>query len=317
LKAIRLVVFPGTFNWPVWVAQKKGWFADEGVEVAVTPTPGSVFQLSGLIEGTFDLAITLVDNVVAYRSGQGEVPVLGEDLVALMACDTRVFPSLVTLPEVRSYADLRGRTLSVDAKTTGYAMVLHAMLEHRGLGRDEYAIESVGGALQRFEGLLARRQAGALFNSPFESLLVAKGFNLLDTAISVLGSYQGQVVAARQRWAAGNAMAVCGFVRALLRAIAWLYEADNRAEAFAIHDENNPGAAPGSAAVAHDSLFHPLLGFPRSGEIDLQGLAKVLELRSRFGVPRKALGAPADYYRPEYLVKSRLKSPFSPVRRKD
>jgi len=171
LKNLRLVVFPGAFNWPVWVARKQGWFAAEGLEVGVTRTPGSVFQLSGLINGEFDLGITLIDNVVAYREGQGEVPAVGKDLVALMACDTRVFPSLVTLPEVRTYADLRGRTLSVDATKTGYAMVLHAMLEKGGLAPQDYRIESVGGVLQRFEGLLAGTQAGALFNSPCESLL--------------------------------------------------------------------------------------------------------------------------------------------------
>jgi ABC-type nitrate/sulfonate/bicarbonate transport system substrate-binding protein len=297
LSTVRLVVFPGAFNWPVWAARRKGWFAAEGVEVAITYTPGSVFQLTGLIEGDFDLGITLIDNVVAYREGQGEVPAVGEDLVALMACDTRVFPSLVTLPEVRSYADLRGRTLSVDATRTGYALVLRAMLEKGGLGPQDYTIESVGGVQQRFESLLAGRQAGALFNSPFESLLQAKGFNLLDTAISVLGNYQGQVVAGRRNWAEANRAAVAGFQRALLRAIAWLYDPANRAEAFAIHDENNAG----SAAVAHGILFHPEHGFPRSGEVDVEGLKKVLELRSRFGVPRTPLASPFAYYDPSFL----------------
>jgi hypothetical protein len=113
------------------------------------------------------------------------------------------------------------------------------------------------------------------------------------------------VVAARSGWAGANPTAVCGFLRALLRAIAWLYEPGNRAEAFALHDERNP-AAPGSAAIAHAILFHPTHGFPRTGDIDMQGLAKVLELRSRFGMPRKALGAPSDYYRPEYLELARL-----------
>jgi ABC-type nitrate/sulfonate/bicarbonate transport system substrate-binding protein len=297
LSTVRLVVFPGAFNWPVWAALRKGWFAAEGVDVAITYTPGSVFQLTGLIDGDFHLGITLIDNVVAYREGQGEVPAVGEDLVALMACDTRVFPSLVTLPEVRSYADLRGRTLSVDATRTGYALVLRAMLENGGLGPQDYKIESVGGVQQRFEGLLAGRQAGALFNSPFESLLQAKGFNLLDTAISVLGNYQGQVVAGRRRWAAANRAALVGFQRALLRAIAWLYDPANRAEAFAIHDENNSG----SAAVAYGTLFHPEHGFPRSGEVDVEGLKKVLEVRSRFGVPPKPLGSPFDYYDSSFL----------------
>jgi ABC-type nitrate/sulfonate/bicarbonate transport system substrate-binding protein len=278
-----------------------GWFAEEGVEVSVTRTPGSVFQLTGLIQGDFDLAITLIDNVVAYREGQGEVPALGKDLVALMACDTRTFPTLMTLPEVRTYGDLRGRTLSVDATTTGYAMVLHAMLEKGGLGRDDYRIESAGGVQQRFEGLLAGRHAGALFNSPFESLLEAKGFNRLGTARSVLDRYQGQVVAARSRWAAANRAAVVGFLRAMLRAIAWLYEPANRAAAFQIHDAETAG----SAAVAHGILFHPSHGLPRDGAVDLEAVARVVELRSRFGVPYRRLGAPHDYCELGYIDEAR------------
>ena len=81
LRRVRLIVFPGGFNWPVWVAQAKGLFAGNGIDVAVTPTPGSVYQLTGLVEGRFDMAITLIDNVSRfYREGQGEVPVRGLDL---------------------------------------------------------------------------------------------------------------------------------------------------------------------------------------------------------------------------------------------
>jgi ABC-type nitrate/sulfonate/bicarbonate transport system substrate-binding protein len=47
------------------------------------------------------------------------------------------FLSLVTVPEVKTYADLMGRTLSVDALTTGYAFVLLDLLERGGLKRGD------------------------------------------------------------------------------------------------------------------------------------------------------------------------------------
>jgi len=34
------------------------------------------------------------------------------------------FLSLVVAPDVKKFADLKGKTLSVDARTTGYAFVL-------------------------------------------------------------------------------------------------------------------------------------------------------------------------------------------------
>src|SRR6266699_3300012 len=115
-KLVNLIVSPGGFNWPVWVAQEKGLFAKNGLEVKITPTPSSVFQLTNLIDGKVDIAMTAIDNLIAYREGQGEVPKPGPDLFAFMGGDNG-FLRLVTVPEVKSFGDLRGKTLSVDALT--------------------------------------------------------------------------------------------------------------------------------------------------------------------------------------------------------
>ena len=296
MKPIKLIVFPGGFNWPVWVAEEKGFFAAQRIEVAVTPTPGSVYQLTHLIDGTFDIAITLIDNVIAYRSGQGEAPVTGPDLCGYLAADSRAFPTLVTAPDITTYAALRGRTLSVDAMTTGYAFVLLAMLEAGGLGPDDYTLERVGGVQQRYQGLLEGKHAGSLFISPFETLLNARGCNVLDSAISVLGAYQGHVAAARRGWVDANRDAMAGFVRAFIDGVGWLYDPANRAEALAIFCRHTPHADQDAAAGAHAILFHSSRGFPRDGMIDVEGARKVIELRARFGTPRTPLGQPSDYF---------------------
>ncbi len=61
-KTVNVIVFPGGFNWPIWVAQEKGFFAKNGLDVKVTPTPSSVFQLTNLIEGKFDIAMTAIED---------------------------------------------------------------------------------------------------------------------------------------------------------------------------------------------------------------------------------------------------------------
>jgi ABC-type nitrate/sulfonate/bicarbonate transport system substrate-binding protein len=301
---IKLIVFAGGFNWPVWVAEEKGFFAAHRVGVTVTPTPGSVYQLTHLIDGTFDVAITLLDNVIAYRSGQGEAPVTGPDLCGFLAADSRAFPTLVTAPDVKRYADLRGRTLSVDALTTGYAFVLLAMLEKGGLKESDYTLERVGGVQQRYQCILENKHAGSLFNSPFETLLQARGCNVLDTAISVLGRYQGHVAAARRGWIQSNRESVTGFVRAFLSAVNWLYEPANLAEAFSIFRRHTPHADENAAAGAHAILFHRTNGFPRDGALDVEGAKKVIELRACYGRPPAALGEPADYFDSSFLPRS-------------
>ena len=69
LKTVQVIVFPGGFNWPIWVAQEKGLFANNGLEVKLTPTPNSVFQLTNLIDGKFDLEG--VRTVLQLRSKYG------------------------------------------------------------------------------------------------------------------------------------------------------------------------------------------------------------------------------------------------------
>jgi ABC-type nitrate/sulfonate/bicarbonate transport system substrate-binding protein len=66
LQTVSVIVFPGGFNWPIWVAQERGYFAKSGVEVTLTNTPNSVFQVTNLMEGKFDIAVTAIDNVIAY-----------------------------------------------------------------------------------------------------------------------------------------------------------------------------------------------------------------------------------------------------------
>jgi ABC-type nitrate/sulfonate/bicarbonate transport system substrate-binding protein len=290
-----LIVFPGGFNWPVWVAQECGLFARHGIEVDVATTPGSVFQWTSLANGEAQIAITLMDNVIAYREGQGEAPVAVPDAVAVMGLDNRAMPALVTAPDIRRYADLDGKTLAVDAMKTGNALVLIGMLARGGLSRGDYRIERAGGVKQRFEAIQRGEYAGALFNSPFEGLLRELGFNLLDSAGSLLPHFQGHVVAVRKGWADANRHVVIGFLRAIIESLAWLYDARNREHAFAIHDRNMPGSPPNAAQLTYDVLFDTGTGFPRNGDIDLDGVREVVALRARYGEPKQALSDASAY----------------------
>jgi ABC-type nitrate/sulfonate/bicarbonate transport system substrate-binding protein len=295
-KPLELIVFPGGFNWPIWVAQEKGFFAKNGVQVNVTPTPSSVFQLTNLIGGKFDIAMTAIDNLVAYREGQGEEPVLGPDLIAFMGGDNG-FLRLVAVPEVSKYADLRGKTVSVDARTTGYAFVLFEMLERGGLALDkDYKVERAGGVLQRFQALMEKKHDATLLLSPFELQAEAKGFKRLGNAIDVLGHYQGLVGGARKSWADANRDAVVGYIRAFAEGVDWLYDPRNKEEAIAIFRKNLPNVPEQGAQAAYGVLLAPNGGFQKKAQIDMEGVRTVLRLRSKYAEPKKTLTDPVKYY---------------------
>jgi ABC-type nitrate/sulfonate/bicarbonate transport system substrate-binding protein len=266
-----------------------------------------VFQLTNLIDGKFDIAMTAVDNLIAYREGQGEVPKEGPDLFAFMGGDNG-FLRLVTVPEVKTFRQLHGKTLSVDAMTTGYAFVLFEILARNKLhmGKD-YKVVTAGGVLQRYQALLEKKHAGTLLLSPFEVQAEEKGFHRLANATDVLGRYQGLVGGARKSWAEKNSDALVGYIRGFSDAVDWLYDPSNREEAITIFLKNLPSASPQSALVAYGILLSPAEGFQKKAKIDLEGVKTVLALRSKYAKPHKSLKDPSQYYDPSFYEAAMFK----------
>jgi ABC-type nitrate/sulfonate/bicarbonate transport system substrate-binding protein len=307
LQTVNLIVFPGGFNWPIWVAKEKGFFERQGIDVKITPTPSSVFQLTNLIDGKFDIAMTAIDNLIAYREGQGEVPKEGPDLFAFMGGDNG-FLRLVTVPEVKSYRELKGKTLSVDAMTTGYAFVLFEILaRNKMVMNKDYKVVTAGGVLQRFQALMEKKHAGTLLLSPFEVQAEEKGFHRLANATDVLGRYQGLVGGARKAWAEQHSDAVVGYIRGFSDAVDWLYNPDNREEAITIFLKNLPNASPQAALVAYGILLSPADGFQKKAKIDLEGVKTVLALRSKYAKPHKTLKDASQYYDPSFYEAAMFK----------
>ena len=118
------------------------------------------------------------------------------DLVAFMGCDD-AYLRFVVQPEIRSFADLRGKVLTVDAMTTGFAFVLRRMLAANGIGEDEVTWTTAGGVMQRWQALMEGKHTGTLLVTPFEFMGEAKGLHVLSKTSDVLDHYQGIVGAAR------------------------------------------------------------------------------------------------------------------------
>jgi ABC-type nitrate/sulfonate/bicarbonate transport system substrate-binding protein len=293
-------VFPGGFNWPSFVARDKGFFERNGIRVTLQFTPNSVAQMTGLAEGKFDIAITAVDNIVAYVEGQGEAPIGPQpEFFAFMGSDSG-FLNLVVTPDIKNFSDLKGKTLSVDARTTGYAFVLFEMLARNGLDEGDYSIERVGGTVQRWNALRDKKQSGTLLSAPFNLLAREQHFIELAKARKVIGPYQGNVAATRRSWARQNKSSVVAFVRGYVEAIDWLYDKANREEAVRILEKNVPEMSPGLAQQSYGALLDDQDGFARKGRVNFEGLGTVLALRSHYAEPRRKLDDPLKYYDPSY-----------------
>jgi ABC-type nitrate/sulfonate/bicarbonate transport system substrate-binding protein len=297
---VELIVFPGGFNWPVWIAKEKGFFQDQGLEVNVTPTPGSIFQMQNLAAGKFDIAFSNYDNVVAYMEGQGEAPLpTPPDFFVFMGVQYGAV-RLVANPEVKSIADLKGKSVAVDAATTGYAFVLRKMLQQAGLGEADYTFDKVGGTAQRAEALMQNKTTATILTTPLEILPESRGYKRLANATETVGPYAAVSGVARRSWASTHRAELVGFIKAYVRALDWIADPANCTEAIAIYRQQIPAASEASVLKAWESLVQSGEGFAKRAKLDRAGMETVLKLRSEFGEPRKALDDPMKYVDESY-----------------
>lgn len=303
---IQVMGFGGSSNWPLFVAEEKGFFARNGIEIKLSRAPDSATQLTSLIDGKIDIAMTAMDNVIAYQEGQGEVPVSGKpDLIAFLGVNNGGRFNLIVSPEIKRYADLKGRDLGVDAITTGYAFVLQEMLRQGGLKPGDYKLVSVGGTRQRYEALRDKKVAGALLNAPYDATAEAEGLRLLANSSEAIQRYQGSVGAARRQWAVANEKTLVGYIRAYVAATDWLYDPANKEEAMAILIKRQDRMKREEAERSYGDLLNPSSGtLSKKAAIDMEGVRTVLKLRSEYAQPRRELTDPKRYYEPKYYERA-------------
>lgn len=297
---LTIIVFPGGANLPLWAGLAQGFFAQEGLDIAVRYTRSSVEQVTALVEGECELGLTGFDNIVAYQEGQGEAQLTrAPDLFAFMGGDN-AFLRLVVRSDIDTYADLRGKTLSVDALTTGFAFVLRKMLALNGIGEGDVSFERAGGAVQRFDVLKKGRHAGTLLLTPFELSGRKFGLKVLQSANDVFPQYQGLVGVASRAWAEANSEALERFIAGYLAALRWLFAKENRKAAAAILMQNVPSMTAELADATNDIFLAVHSGFDPDARLDRDGMKAVLALRSEYGQPRRTLTDEEKYLHTAY-----------------
>jgi ABC-type nitrate/sulfonate/bicarbonate transport system substrate-binding protein len=300
---LRVIAFDGGWNLPVWAAQRQGFFEAQGVSVQLTYTPTSVYLITKLLDGTFDIALGGMDNIVAYQEGQGEAKIPDNpDLFAFLGGDDG-FASIVAAPGVKSFAELKGRTVSVDAMTTGYAFMVRELLARNGIAETDVSFVRAGGTASRYQALIAGKQDATMLRTPFELLARERGFNQLATAQS-LGAYQGTVGMARRSWAREHESAMLGFLRAYRAGTDWLYDRANREIVEALLVANIRDMTPALAKRSYDLLLADKGGMTRDVALDIDGIRTVLQLRSKYGQPAKKLDDPMKYVDLSYYEKA-------------
>ncbi len=256
--------------------------------------------MSGLASGKFDIAMTAVDNIVAYVEGEGDKSVGKQpDFFGFMGSDSG-FLSLVSVPAVKSIGELRGKTLLVDARSTGYAFVLYDMLRHAGFKSTDYQVVPAGGMVQRWAAMQKNSSAATLLSTPFNILAKDKGFHQLSWATQVIGPYQGNVAATKRAWAAAHHPGGAGLYPRLRSRDRLALQARQPRRSDPHSARQSANMPEKLAEQTYGELLDPKAGFFRSAKVNMDGLRTVLRLRSTYGSGPK-LDDPRSLLRRELL----------------
>lgn len=288
---LRLNIFGGLNAWPIYVMLERDVMSKAGYALDVKTTNGSVAQAQAMLDGAADMALTALDNVIAYDIGQGDPAVSGDiDFTAFLAIG---FPALTlqVRPEITSYAQLRGKTFAVDAPGTGFSFVLRRILEQNGIAPGEYSLLALGATQKRFDAMVAGQCVGGMVAAPFDVIGTQQyGFRSLSTVIEALGHYEANVMMARRSWIGTHQGAVVAFVAGYRTAMNWLYDRSNEREAMDILTRNAGLPATIVAQVGPTILSSPA-SYSRDGRFDPAGVQTVIDLRAAYGTPKKTVPA--------------------------
>jgi ABC-type nitrate/sulfonate/bicarbonate transport system substrate-binding protein len=293
---LAVIVFPGIPNLPIFAAQAKGFFAKRGLDVDVKFTPNSEELRKGLAEGRYQIAHSAVDNAFAMKD-KANVD------IAVVSGGDNSFNHLIVQPEIKSLADVKGKTVLVDAINTAYAFQLYEMLRQSGLSKGDYQINPIGGTPMRLEGMLKDKgNVAAMMNPPFSLNAQKAGLKSMGTAAAALGAYQGTSAFVLRAWGQANTDTLVKYLESYIEGVRWALDTRNKPEAVALMIERLKLSAD-VAGQLYDIASDPKDGYDRDAELNMAGVKNVLRLRAQFEGGEPA--APEKYIDLSYYQKAK------------
>ncbi len=116
----------GSGSAPVWIAKEAGIFAEEGLDAEVLLIRGSGHVTEALLANEVQFANIAAPLVVAAN-------LKGGDLVYLTGGVNRLIQSIITRPEIRTPAELRGHTFGVSHSGGVDNFLINYLLKPHGL----------------------------------------------------------------------------------------------------------------------------------------------------------------------------------------
>ncbi len=259
---------------PLTIAERKGYFKDEGLSVEIVDFPGGARALQAMVGGSADVVSGAYEHTINMQAK-------GINIVAIVL---GVHKNKVA--QYQSPKDLKGWKIGVTAPGSSTNMMISNLLAKDGLKPDAVAIIGVGAtagavaalrkgeidAISNLDPVIARLEAGGDIVAVVDTR-TAKGMKEVYG-----GAYHAGCIYAPADWIRKNPNTAQAVVNAMVRAVLWLQKA-RPDEVIATVPPEYYGDDPTLYKVA---LLKNMEGYSPDGLFTAQGAQNVFKVLNSF-----------------------------------
>jgi ABC-type nitrate/sulfonate/bicarbonate transport system substrate-binding protein len=199
-----------------YLAAQAGLFREEGLQVEVVQTAGSVAPMA-LIAGEVDFSIMSAFLLIPVSIQSGDVVMLG-------AFGRYATMTLISRSEIRTAEELKGKIIGL--QRPGDATEINARFALRHLGLDpvkDVSFLYLGSNELMWPALQTKKVAATVLQPPWTLLARKSGMNFLVDLSDLKIEYQGSTLASRRSFIRDNPNVTRRVLRAIVRGVHFFY----------------------------------------------------------------------------------------------
>jgi ABC-type nitrate/sulfonate/bicarbonate transport system substrate-binding protein len=212
---------------PLWVASKKGFFDQQGLDVQLVLLRGVPMTLQALAAGSLH-----------FGSG-GPEPYIeaserGLDFVVTGGIINGMAQFLIAGRNYKTYEDLRGATFGTSSLSGGIITALKEALKLKGLEypRDYKLLVIAGGSSANLAALQSGQIAATTVAVPLNYAAEESGLNIIGGLSEGIPHFQTNALVTRRSWVEKNRPLAIRFMKAMLLTFRWIFQNPDAAVEF-------------------------------------------------------------------------------------
>jgi ABC-type nitrate/sulfonate/bicarbonate transport system substrate-binding protein len=210
--------------WPAIVADKKGFFTEEGIDFDLINSGSSARSLQQVAAGSAQIgSSSMVDSIRAIGGGANVKIFLNS-----LAVGTH---SLVAAKSIKSVRDLKGKRVMTGGQGDITNLWWYAVAKHFGLdpGKDVELLFS-GSSTARTAALLGGAIEASVLSTPQSFKAIEDGFTDLGPVAPYLGEFPMMIWHVNANWARTNEATLAAFIRAHNKAVRYMSDPAHKRE---------------------------------------------------------------------------------------